>query len=387
MNVVWINELASGGGGAERYVSDTAAALAAHRVRSTLLYEVTSRVSPSMTAPFEATLPLVDVERQLARIAPDLVYVHQLSDERILDRILDAGVPVVRFFHDHRLLCLREHKYTPIAKTPCTKTIGLDCYSCLGFVRHRRGAGGMELVSLGRARKDLARHRRVARVIVASEYMKRHAVASGIPEAQVEVVPLGTLAPVTERAPAPPREPGLVLFVGALTTGKGIDVLLRALPRVRTSARLVLAGDGPQREALESLARTLGLGDRATFAGRQSPDALDALYRRASVLACPSRQPESFGLVGLEAMSRGLPVVASGHGGTGEWLVHERNGLMVDPNDVDALTRALDRVLGDGAFAAELGTRGLHMHSTSFQRHHHTTRLMEIFDDVQRRAA
>lgn len=386
MKIAWINARATARGGAERYVVDTAAHLRdEHGATSFLFYDVRSRVDARTSASFEGVFPLVETRAQLEDLRPDVVFVHQLDDERMLGEIMASGLPVVRFLHDHRLLCLREHKYTTVGKRPCAAAPGVGCYGCLGFAR-RDAARGVSLLSLGELRARVARHAGMEVVLVGSRYMREQAVLAGFHADRVVVVPLGTDEVEVD---ATERDPGLLLFAGALTTGKGVDVLLDALARVRTPARLVLAGDGPQRAELEELARARRVEDRVSFAGAVDARALDALYRRAACLVLPSRQPESFGLVGIEAMSHGLPVVASGLGGVSEWLVHGKNGLAVPPLDAAALAAALDRIVGDPAGARALGEEGRRMQHTHFTRRLHGARLLRVLEgaSAKRRAA
>lgn len=153
----------------------------------------------------------------------------------------------------------------------------------------------------------------------------------------------------------PPEEP-LVLFVGRLTPIKGPQVLLEALPgllSVLPTTRLVLAGDGPLREPLQQRAQELGLADRVRFLGHVRGQPLAALYRAADVLVAPSLY-EPLGLVALEGMVCGTPVVAAASGGLAEIVRDGETGVLVPPNDPRALTSAVARLLTDRGLAARL---------------------------------
>lgn len=133
----------------------------------------------------------------------------------------------------------------------------------------------------------------------------------------------------------------IVLFAGKLTGFKGVDTLLRAAVRYeRQDPRVVtlLAGSGEEREVLEQLRDELGL-QRVCFLGHQSQDSLRQLYSAADVFAMPSRR-EPFGLVALEAMACGLPVVATDQGGLAEFVTEEA-GALVAVDDDAALAEAL----------------------------------------------
>jgi len=150
---------------------------------------------------------------------------------------------------------------------------------------------------------------------------------------------------------------GVVLFVGRLVPVKGLDVLIRALPR---RALLVVCGEGPERPALEALGRQRGV--EARFLGEVGGAERDAWMRAADLLALPSRplpdgRLDSAPLVLLEAMAAGLPVVASRAGGNAELVADGESGLLVPPDDAPALGRAITALLDDAALRARLGAR------------------------------
>jgi glycosyltransferase involved in cell wall biosynthesis len=154
----------------------------------------------------------------------------------------------------------------------------------------------------------------------------------------------------------------LLLVAAHLTRRKGVDIALRALSRYLAekeggAAEVVLwiAGDGPERPMLEELAADLKLGAHVRFLGRREdmPDLLAA----ADLLIMPSRS-EGLGIAALEAMAAGLPVLGCRVGGLGEAVVDGRTGVLVPPDDVDALAKALDRLLGDDHLRHALGREG-----------------------------
>lgn len=383
LKIAWINELALPTGGAERYVRETAQELAERGVRSFLFYDVKASPVPSpvMLAPFEGGFPIIDLERQLRALAPDVVYVHRLGGLAAPRALSALPFPVVRFFHDHRMFCLREHKYTVLTQTPCQRSIGAACYSCLGFVRRSEAWPGVELASLRELRAEQAVARRHEAFIVGSRYMAEHIAAHGFDRSRIHVIPLYARVP----PPPPvvePRQDDLLLFVGQLTTGKGLDVLLRALPRTVHPCRLLVVGQGRQEGKLRALARELGLEDRVSFMGWLDPEALSAHYRRATCVVFPSRAPETSGLVGIEAMAHATPVIGGTIGGMGEWLTHGQTGLGVPPNEPDALASAIDRLLGDSVLRSRLGQNALRAFEERFRPEHHVSRLMTVLESL-----
>jgi rhamnosyl/mannosyltransferase len=150
----------------------------------------------------------------------------------------------------------------------------------------------------------------------------------------------------------------VILFVGRLRAYKGLPYLLEALRSLE--ANLVIAGDGPEAGSLQRLVHRMGLVDRVHFAGHVPRELLPAAYQAADVFVLPSHLPsEAFGLVQVEAMASGLPVVCTELGtGTSEVNRHGETGLVVPPADPAALAAALSRLLGDEALRHRLGAAG-----------------------------
>ncbi len=152
---------------------------------------------------------------------------------------------------------------------------------------------------------------------------------------------------------------GFFLIVGRMDPReryKGHDQLLEALVRV-PDARLVVAGDGDDRHRLEAKAAALGISDRVLFTGFTSEATLMELYRRCAAFAMPSRG-EGFGLVYLEAMRAGKPVLAARDSAAEEIVVDGATGLLVNPDDREELRGALGRLLDYPGEAKRMGEAG-----------------------------
>lgn len=150
--------------------------------------------------------------------------------------------------------------------------------------------------------------------------------------------------------------PGYLLFVGRLRIRKGVEVLLEALRNLQ-GVRLLIAGDGEHRDALERKTAEMGLGPAVTFLGRCDAARVRGLLRGAAALVVPSTY-EGMPLVVLEAMEAGLPVVASRVSGIPEVVVDGRTGWLVAPEDPKGLARALAEVLDRPDEARRRGEAG-----------------------------
>jgi glycosyltransferase involved in cell wall biosynthesis len=151
-----------------------------------------------------------------------------------------------------------------------------------------------------------------------------------------------------------------ILCIALLNEWKGIDVLLKAsksLLAADDALRLVLIGDGPLRRELEALASSLGIRNQTDFLGGKGAADVASLLRGCEVFALPSRA-ESFGVVITEAMACKKPVVATKVGGIPEIIENGKTGILVEPDDPEAMAEALRSVLADNDLKRTLGENG-----------------------------
>jgi glycogen(starch) synthase len=183
--------------------------------------------------------------------------------------------------------------------------------------------------------------------------------------------------------PSPVRfDPPVLLYVGRLSWEKGVDVALAALAALLTrfpGTRLVIAGDGPEREALEQQADKLNLGPAIQFLGWVSPKQVSALIATASVMILPSRE-DSFPVVGLQAALMERPTVATRTGGIPEMILDRETGLLVEKEDPKALADAIGILLQHPNDARRMGkaARRRALETFSFDRH------VEAYDALYR---
>jgi glycosyltransferase involved in cell wall biosynthesis len=221
--------------------------------------------------------------------------------------------------------------------------------------------------------------RRCDRVLVLSTALRDRALALGIPDGLVHILPNG----VDTRDFRPPEgvREAVILFVGALAPIKGVRHLVQCLPRVLAvwpAYRLVLVGEGPQRAELETLAQSLGVADRVDFIGPQSPAQVRVWMQRARVFVLPSVE-EGLGVVLLEALATGTPCVASRAGGIPD-VVTPEVGLLVPPGNSDALAEAINLILGSSQERyAELSRHARARAETHFSWEVIGARLLEVY--------
>jgi len=148
-----------------------------------------------------------------------------------------------------------------------------------------------------------------------------------------------------------------LLFVGRLDDGKGLGELVEAQSRLGKKTRLYLVGDGTLKSDLQSKVNDRGLNESVRFVGSVPHDEVQQYYAAADIFCLPSHH-ESLGLVNLEAMATGTPVVTTRIDAIEEYINDGENGILVPPGDVDALTDALDQLAGDPDLRTRLAAAG-----------------------------
>lgn len=203
------------------------------------------------------------------------------------------------------------------------------------------------------------------RVILCSSYMQREVEqVFALPSDKLDVIPNGVdpemLRPAASEASS--KHGRLVMFVGRLVREKGVHTLLNAVPSILAEfpdTKFVIAGKGPAMAALQEQAQSMGIADRVEFAGFISDEVRNALFQAADVAVFPSLY-EPFGIVALEAMAAGTPVVVSEVGGLGDVVQHGHNGLKMYPDDAHSLSLQVRDLLRDPALGERLAQTALH---------------------------
>lgn len=224
---------------------------------------------------------------------------------------------------------------------------------------------------------------RRARRVVAVSHGLRELVLQTAPRQRVDVIYNGIdpalFAPPAQTAPSGALR---LLCVSRLIDRKGIEYLLRALARIDDPrVCLTIIGSGSGERQLRGIAHALGLDGRVQFQGFRPQHELPPLYGQADAFVLPSIA-ESFGRVLIEAMSSGLPVVASRVGGIPEVIKHGENGLLVDPRNAHQIAEAILTLARDPALRARLGENNRAAVLARFTDAVMTDRFLAIYEEA-----
>ena len=239
---------------------------------------------------------------------------------------------------------------------------------------------------------DRLTSRRVVAETCVAEAVRQWSIQHGLPADKLITIPNGIDCPASQPSPARikddlglPDGARLALFIGRLHRQKGPDVLLQAariLCPQMPNAHFVLAGDGPLEGSIRRHAERYGLAGHFHLLGRR--DDVPALLAVADLLVLPSRW-EGMPNAVLEAMAAGRPAVAANVGGCPELIIDGQTGLLVPPENPDALAEAIRRLLSDATLAARMGQAARRRAEQEFSIEKMVRRNEELYDRFLKR--
>jgi glycosyltransferase involved in cell wall biosynthesis len=311
---------------------------------------------------------------------PDVAHIrgvyHHLSPS-ILWELKRQGVPVLYHLNDFKILC---PTYNLVSD-------GHACESCSGGAYiHALSKGcyagprssAAVLAAEAYLHKWLRTYERCVDLFLApSEFVRDKLIAGGYPKERIEVLPHFQALPAEEQLI--PDE-GYVLYFGRLSPEKGVYELLRAMVRL-PHIPLVVAGDGPERVRLESVARDLNLNN-VVFAGMVYGAQLEQLIARCSFSVFPSHAYETLGKSILESYAWGRPVVASDLGSRRELVDHGVTGLLYPPGDREELAHSIGFLFDRNDLAAKMGAGARCRLREKHDPGRHMDALLEIYSHL-----
>jgi len=381
-------------GGGETYVEQLAALLEAAGHTVSLMTGV-SRSDPARLTPGRehaligesggirsGLREMQGVLRRVEAAAPDLVHLHQTGGvlSPSIVRAISRRYPTVKTVHDVGLVCpLGDELIKQCAGELCEYPFDHGCLlrGCYS-VREK----GVRPLLFALWERHVAR--RLDRLVVSSEYMRRELLRNAFRPHQIAVLPMFTTMNRDGAVGASAAAQKRMLFVGRLDRAKGGRELIDALRLLdqRADWQLDVIGTGPSLRALQQRVVDNRLGGRVCFHGRVEEGAVLGLYARARVVVVPSMIPESFGLVGIEAMACARPVVAFDSGGIRDWLVDGDTGFLVARGDLWALAARIGRLVADDSLVDAMGAAAQRRVERLYRPEAHLARLVPLYDAV-----
>jgi len=293
----------------------------------------------------------------------------------VYELAFELGIPVVHYLHNYRLGCVNgfflNHgkacqrcmygNFVPAFQTACWHESHVQS-GIMGAITSR--ARGTDLF------------RRTYHWVAISESQKAEHVLMGIPAERITVIP--HFLEVKEVAPPNPKE-GDAVYIGRLSPEKGVDRLLLAWEKIKYCGRtLWIVGDGPERVALEEMARNKELRN-VRFTGFLEHAQMDQIWMNAACSIIPSVWKEPFGMVVLEAWAKGRPVVAHRIGALPEIITDDRDGLLVEADSAQQLSEAILKIFQNPCAGEAMGKAGFEKLNTLYSKNRWQNAINPIF--------
>jgi glycosyltransferase involved in cell wall biosynthesis len=373
--------------GGEDLAVESEKQLLAAEGHTVLPYHRANRVIEDFTIVQKAVLPVTtiwsyksfaEVRHFALQHQPDVAHFHNtfpLISPAAYSACRAVGIPVVQTLHNYRLLCpaatfFRDGK-------PCECCLGKEIpwpsmrYSCY---RGSRAASGTvaAMVAIHRVLGTWAK--RVDLYIALSEFARRKFVAGGLPARKIVVKPN-----FVHPDPGADRDVSdYALFVGRLSPEKGVGTLLAAWQQLQSKIPLLLVGDGPLRQDLETLVERLALAG-VRFTGQLDRQAVFAAMKSARFLVVPSECYENLPMTVLEAFACGTPTIAPGFGAFQEIVADQSTGMYFAPGDAEDLVRKVEWAWTHPREMEKMGQAGRAEYLAKYTADRNYLMLMDIY--------
>lgn len=277
----------------------------------------------------------------------DLISIHNVFNPVLVTYCLDR-FPVVKFAHGPVMVCPGKDKFWRYSEKGCTIKYGIHCFKHI----YTEGCANRHPKRVLKAwnnvnfeiKKASPRYRRI---VVMSDFIKNGLMECGVNENKIICNPYFT--PIAAEGANTPLKKDL-LFVGRLISSKGPHIMLKAVEPIlksRNDVCLKIIGDGIMKNELARAVADLNLENKVSFLGWLDREKIGRILQESHLLIFPSIYPEAFGIVGIEAMMRGKPVVGFNVGGVNTWLKNEQTGFLVEPKDYLEMQNRIELLLND----------------------------------------
>ena len=352
-NILYIGKYNGIIGGIERYMQKSAELLRLNGLKVYYLYtENGGREQEKFADAFDSVAEFSTENNLIA--SADIIVIHNIINPEILQKL--PSDKTFFFAHDHNIYCRRHHYYTPLNRTNChRKYNSLICKIC----------------SLGRNKvPPLAEYRKFP-ALVLSDFMAENLRKNGFEK----VIKLPAFIKPAERKHI--FDGTLrILFLGQLIRGKGADLMLKTLAKLHIPFKCTIAGDGKDRVMLEKMVDKLKLRDKVHFTGFVSEP--EKLWADCDIFFFPIRWQEPFGLVGLEALAHGVPVVAFDLGGVREYLASGECGVLIPEKNISAAAMIMVQFYTIPELLQKAGENGLRIVKDKFSEENFVNKFKEL---------
>jgi len=314
---------------------------------------------------------------------PDLIHVHNVQNPEVIEVAMNCA-PTVLTSHDYRWICPANNFFFKRSREVCGKSRGdLGCFGTT-LTRHcLTPRPNYAIPYYRRVQRMPQLHPRLARVIAPSFVARDRLVAAGWDDEKIEVLPY--FCPLPPRGePRPLPKPPTITYIGRIAPNKGQDDFVRALGQLPQNWKGIMAGDIDDQKAshLKELSKEAGCESRLELRPWAGREEVLQIMDQTTVLVFPSLWQETLGIVAIEALSRGVPVVATEIVGIADWLKDRSFGRIVAPKDPNGVTEAVLDLHQSEEQVLRAGWEGIQLINEQFLPEQHIGRLVRIYQEV-----
>jgi len=307
----------------------------------------------------------------LKEFKPDVIHINNIyyhSSPSILVPL--KNIPTLMTLHSYEIICPAGTLIFPSLK-PCKNSFGKNCIRCIGKMRYYPEK--IKRIILKRLLKN------IDMFIVPSNHIKKELKKRGFDSIK------RTYNGIKPLKYSKIEKNNNLLYVGRLSKEKGVKYLLKAMPmtiKKLPKVHLDIVGDGPEKDNLINLTKKLKLEKNVTFIGQIPNKKIEKYYKKSSIVIIPSICPESFSLVGIEAMSVGRSVVASNVGAIPEWLEDEKTGYLVEPKNPKQIAEKVIKLLSNRKLMEKMGRNAREKAEKEFDIKKHVGKIEKVYKEV-----
>ncbi|MGB0578227.1 MAG: glycosyltransferase family 4 protein [Limisphaerales bacterium] len=322
------------------------------------------------------------IKRIAKKERPDIIHFHNIYDTGAFEGAFQSA-PTMFTSHGFGHLCPATSFYFRRTREICQRSCGPMCFPTTAL-KHCLSPRPRTAMAYYRRVKWFHKQRnRYAHVVGPSQSVVDRYVKAGYPADRVSSVPYFCPIDVAVEPARAPEKP-TVLFIGRLVDIKGADFFVQAVAKLPKDVQATMIGnfDEARTRQFDQLARSAGCREQITFLPWVDRDGIREVYEKTTLLVFPSICPETLGIVGLEAMANGVPVVAADVGGVREWLLPDKTGVLVPPKDPQALADGIKRILDSPEIRKEYGLNGMQLIREKFSVSTHLNKLVGIYQSI-----
>lgn len=380
---IHLNESLRYTGGAEGYILHLAQALDRRNIPARLVTGWREEVhSPELSyfipgvhkrvSSSEMDTNLEALGKIMSESGLEVVHLHNVDSPVLYERLVE-DYPTVRTVIDSRPVCPLEFRINDLGEI-CELPISDRCINC--------SHGALTEKDLQRKYETLTGLVGLDLLIVPSEYTKSQLSLNGIPQEKIKIIPLFIPHDLPNPTETEERYASDILFVGRINQAKGVRLALKIFSKISGHVRFTICGNGPDLIECQRLVEELGVSERVLFTGWIESEDRARYFANTKVVLFPSMSPESFGLVGLEAMYYRKPVVGFNSGGVSAWLRNGENGYLVPTGDKKGMADRVEYLLQNQRQREQLGENGKNILNTEFTADNHIHAIMGVYNQI-----